>query len=155
MTLFVPISADYLESLSRSDAEVGVRPPRSPGEQRSPADRGSCGAARRRCREQPRCWAALRSFQRGCRAPAGTCSIPRPARCLRAWKELRTTPLGRCTCPEPRQTRCRKIWEGIFNNPCLQHSQESQASGAGDNDGSDDDYNAHLDGEKNLVTNTS
>lgn len=155
MTLFVPISADYLESLSRSDTEVGVRPPRSPGEQRIPEDLGTCGVARRRCREQPRCWAAHRSFQRGYRAPAGTCSSPRPARCLLAWRELRTTPLGRCTCPEPRQTRCVKIWKGIFNNPCLQHSQESQASGAGDNDGSDDDYNADLDGEKNLVTNTS
>ncbi|XP_030800627.1 GDNF family receptor alpha-like [Camarhynchus parvulus] len=149
------INKDYLASLSRSDPELGVRPPRSPGEQRSPEDLGSCVVARRRCREQPRCSAAHRSFQRGCQAPAGTCSSPRPARCLLAWKELRTTPLGRCTCPEPRQTRCIKIWKGIFNNPCLQHSQESQASGAGDNDGSDDDYNADVDGEKNPVTDTN
>ncbi|XP_074394323.1 GDNF family receptor alpha-like isoform X6 [Zonotrichia albicollis] len=143
------INKDYLESPSGSDPELGVRPPRSP------ADPGSCSVARRLCREQPRCWAAHRSFQRHCRAPAGTCSSPRPASCLLAWKELSTTPLGRCTCPEPRRARCITIWKGIFNNPCLQHSQESQASGAGDSDGSDDDDNADLDGEKNLVTDTN
>ncbi|XP_054135030.1 GDNF family receptor alpha-like [Melozone crissalis] len=140
------INKDYLASPSGSDPELGVSSPRSP------RDPGSCGVARRLCREQPRCWAAHQSFQRHCRAPAGTCSSPRPAQCLLAWKELRTTPLGRCTCPEPRRARCIKIWKGIFNNPCLQHSQESQASGAGD---SDDDYNGDLDGEKNLVTDTN
>uniref|UniRef100_U3JGJ8 GDNF family receptor alpha like n=2 Tax=Ficedula albicollis TaxID=59894 RepID=U3JGJ8_FICAL len=42
----------------------------------------------------------------------------------------------------------------MFSSPCVQHSQESQASGAGDSDGSDGDYDAGVDGEKNLVTDT-
>ncbi|KAF2987275.1 hypothetical protein EK904_000086, partial [Melospiza melodia maxima] len=140
------INKDYLESPSGSGPELGVGPPRSP------EDPGSCGVARRLCRGQPRCWAAHRSFQRHCRAPAGTCSSRRPARCLLAWRELRTTPLGRCTCPEPRRARCIKIQKGISNNACLRHSQESQASGAGDSDGSDDDYNADLDDNISMET---
>lgn len=50
--------------------------------------------------------------------------------------------------------RCIKIWKGIFDNPCLQFSQESQASAASENDYNDDDYSADVDGEKNLVTDT-
>lgn len=42
--------------------------------------------------------------------------------------------LGGCKCPEPLQMRCVKIWKGIFNNPCLQYSQESQASAGSEND---------------------
>lgn len=77
-----------------------------------------------------------------------------PGKCLLAWKELRKTALGKCMCSEPLQARCVRIWKGIFNNPCVQYSQESQASGASENDGSDDDYSADVDGEKNLVTGT-
>lgn len=62
--------------------------------------------------------------------------------------------LGECTCSEPLQMRCIKIWKGIFNSSCLQYSQESQASAASENYDNDDDYNADVDGEKNLVTDT-
>ncbi|TRZ23822.1 hypothetical protein HGM15179_003293 [Zosterops borbonicus] len=144
------INKDYLEPFPRSDSEGSTVRQR----RRSGAAGGGCGAARRRCREEPRCRAALRGFQRACRAPAGSCSSPRPGECLPAWKELRKTALGRCTCSEPLQTRCLQIWKGIFNNPCVQYSQESQASGASENDGNDEDYNADVDGEKNLVTDT-
>ncbi|XP_030091133.1 GDNF family receptor alpha-like [Serinus canaria] len=138
--------SDYLESPSRPDTGLGVRPPGQPEELRS------CSVARRRCREQPRCSAAHRSFQRSCRAPAGTCRSPGPGKCLLAWKELRKTVLGTCTCSEPLQARCIKIWKGIFNNPCLQYSQEGQASGAGEHDGSDDGYNAHVDENISMET---
>ncbi|XP_037988412.1 GDNF family receptor alpha-like [Motacilla alba alba] len=146
------INKDYVESLSRSDTELGIRQHRSPEEQRRPADPESCGVAKRRCRQEPRCSAAHRSFQRACQAAAGACSFPGPAKCVLAWKELRKTVLGRCTCSEPLQTRCIKIWKGIFNNPCLRHSQESQASGAGENDGSDDDYNADVEDNLSMET---
>ncbi|XP_068039774.1 GDNF family receptor alpha-like [Anomalospiza imberbis] len=149
------INKDYLESLSRSDTEMSIRQHRNPEDQRRSEELESdCSVAKRRCREEHRCSAAHRSFQRACQAAADTCSFPVPAKCLSAWKELRKTVLGKCTCSEPLQTRCIKIWKGIFNNPCLQYSQESQASGASENDGSDDDYNADVDGEKNLVTDT-
>ncbi|XP_066170402.1 GDNF family receptor alpha-like [Sylvia atricapilla] len=150
------IKKDYLESFPRSDTEaITVRPQGQPGGQRSPWAAGSgCGTARRRCREEPRCSAALRSFRRACRASADTCRSTRHQQCLLAWKELRKTALGKCTCPEPLQTRCLKIWKGIFNNPCVQYSLESQASGGSESDGHDDDYNADDDGEKNVVTDT-
>ncbi|XP_041333454.1 GDNF family receptor alpha-like [Pyrgilauda ruficollis] len=149
------INKDYLEYPSRSATELGVRQPRNREDGGRSAEPESCSLAKRRCREEPRCSAVHRSFQRACQAAADTCSFPGPAKCSLAWRELRKTALGRCTCSEPLQTRCVKIWEGIFNNPCLQYSQESQASGASENDGSDDDYNADIDGEKNLVTDTN
>ncbi|XP_014118748.1 PREDICTED: GDNF family receptor alpha-like [Pseudopodoces humilis] len=149
------ISKDYLESFSRSDTELSVWHHRNPEDQRRSEELESdCSSAEQRCRAEPRCSAAYRSFQRACQAAADTCSFPVPGKCLLAWKELRKTVLGKCTCSEPLQTRCIKIWKGIFNNPCLQYSQESQASGASESDGSDDDYNADVDGEKNLVTDT-
>uniref|UniRef100_A0A8C0TXC5 GDNF family receptor alpha like n=2 Tax=Cyanistes caeruleus TaxID=156563 RepID=A0A8C0TXC5_CYACU len=148
------ISKDYLESFSRSDTELSVWQHRNPEDQSSEELESDCSSAEQRCRAEPRCSAAYRSFQRACQAAADTCSFPVPGKCLLAWKELRKTVLGKCTCSEPLQTRCIKIWKGIFNNPCLQYSQESQASGASESDGSDDDYNADADGEKNLVTDT-
>ncbi|XP_063245451.1 GDNF family receptor alpha-like isoform X2 [Prinia subflava] len=138
------INKYYLESFLRADAELTpAGHPEEPGSE--------CGAARRRCRQERRCSAVLRSFQRACRAAAHTCAFPGPGKCWMAWRELRKTALGKCTCPEPLQTRCIKIWKGIFNNPCVQYSQESHASGASANDGSGD---ADVDGEKNLVTDT-
>ncbi|RMC17458.1 hypothetical protein DUI87_06040 [Hirundo rustica rustica] len=150
------LGPDYLESFSRSDTELTtVRQHRDPGDQRHSEELESeCSIAKQRCQEEPGCSATYRSFQRACRAAADTCSFPTPRKCLSAWKELRKTALGKCTCSEPLQTRCIKIWKRIFNNPCLQYSQESQASGASENDGSDDDYNADGDGEKNLVIDT-
>ncbi|XP_014724959.1 PREDICTED: GDNF family receptor alpha-like [Sturnus vulgaris] len=149
------INEDDLESFSRPEAELSVGEHRSPAEPRHWEELGrDCGAARQRCRREPRCSAAFRSFQRACQAPAHTCGLPAPPKCLPAWKELRKTVLGKCTCSEPLQARCIKIWKGIFNNPCLQYSQESLASGAGGNDGSDDDFNADVDAEKNLDTDT-
>uniref|UniRef100_H0ZRH7 GDNF family receptor alpha like n=1 Tax=Taeniopygia guttata TaxID=59729 RepID=H0ZRH7_TAEGU len=147
--------SDYLQSFSRSDTELSMRQRRDPEDQRrSEEPESDCGVARRRCREEPRCSAALWSFQRACQAAADTCSFPLPAKCLSTWSELSKTALGKCTCSEPLQARCIQIWKETFNNPCLQYSQESQASGASDNDGSDDDYNVDVEGEKNLVTDT-
>ena len=64
--------------------------------------------------------------------------------------------LGECKCSEPLQMRCVKIWKGIFNNPCLQYSQGSQASAASDDDDNDDDDNDDddVDDEKNQDTDT-
>lgn len=151
---FVSISADYLQSFSRWDTELSIRQRRNPEDQRRSEELESdCSVARRRCREEPRCSAAHWSFQRACQAAADTCTFPLPAKCLLAWRELSKTVLGKCTCSEPLQARCIQIWKETFNNPCLQYSQESQASGAS-GDGSDDDYNADVEGEKNLVTDT-
>ncbi|XP_053918943.1 GDNF family receptor alpha-like isoform X2 [Cuculus canorus] len=81
-----------------------------------------------------------KSFQRACRADAAKCRLSVVNReCLSAWKELGKTVLGKCKCSDPLQMRCVKIWKGIFNNPCLQISEESQASAATENDDDDDD----------------
>ncbi|OWK63824.1 GDNF family receptor alpha-like [Lonchura striata] len=152
--IFQVILYDHLESFSRSDTELSIGQHRNPEEQ-GRSEELECGVAERRCREEPRCSAALRGFQRACRAAAGACSAALPADCALAWRELSRTALGTCTCSEPLQARCSQIWKGMFNNPCLQYSQENQASGASDNDGIDDDYNADVDGEKDLVADTA
>ncbi|KAJ7403489.1 GDNF family receptor alpha-like protein [Willisornis vidua] len=117
-----------------------------------------CSIAKQRCREDPHCSAMYRSFQRACQADAAKCRFPMVNQeCLSAWKELMKTVLGQCKCSEPLQMRCIKIWKGIFNNRCLQYSQESQASAASESDDNDDDddYNVDVEDEKNLVTDTA
>ncbi|XP_048154835.1 GDNF family receptor alpha-like isoform X2 [Corvus hawaiiensis] len=149
------IRKDYLESFPRSDTELSIRQRRNPQEQRRSEElETDCSLAKQRCREEPQCSAMYRSFQRACQAAAAKCRFPMPGKCLLAWRHLRKTVLGKCSCSEPLQMRCIKIWKGIFDNPCLQYSQESQASAAGENDYSDGDYNADVDGEKNPVTDT-
>lgn len=73
--------------------------------------------------------------------------------CSSAWKELKKTVLGECKCPEPLQMRCIKIWKGIFNNPCLQHSEENIASAGTENDDDSDDDD-DVDDETNQDTDT-
>ncbi|XP_068864723.1 GDNF family receptor alpha-like [Aphelocoma coerulescens] len=149
------IRKDYLESFPRSDTELSIRQRRNPKDQRRSEElETDCSLAKQRCREEPQCSAVYRSFQRACQAAAAKCRFPMPGKCLLAWRQLRKTVLGKCSCSEPLQMRCIKIWKGIFDNPCLQYSQESQASAASENDYSDDDYNADVDGEKNPVTDT-
>ncbi|XP_051633826.1 GDNF family receptor alpha-like isoform X1 [Manacus candei] len=150
--------SEYLESFSRSDTELSFRQHRNPKDERHSEElENDCRIAKQRCREDPSCFALYRSFQRACQADAAKCRFPMVNQeCLSAWKELMKTVLGQCTCSEPLQTRCIKIWKGIFNNRCLQYSQESQASAPSghDDDSDDDDYNADVDDEKNLVTDT-
>lgn len=75
--------------------------------------------------------------------------------CLSVWKELRKTVLGECKCSEPLQMRCVKIWKEIFNNRCLQYTQESQALAVSENDDDDDNYDdGDVDNEKNQDTDT-
>ncbi|KAM6138283.1 GDNF family receptor alpha-like [Phoenicopterus ruber ruber] len=135
------IDKEYLETSSRSDTELSFRQHRNPSDQSHPEEsENDCSIAKQRCREDPYCFLAYKSFQRACQVDAAKCRLPMVSQeCLSAWKELRKTVLGECKCSEPLQLRCVKIWKGIFNNPCLQYSQESQASAASENDDDDDD----------------
>lgn len=155
ISLFVPICTEYLETPSRSDTEVNFRQHRNPQGQRHPEElENDCSIAKQRCREDPYCFLVYKSFQRACQADAVKCRLPLVNQeCLSAWKELKKTVLGECKCSDPLQMRCIKIWKGLFNNPCLQYSQENQASAASENDddGNDDDY---VDDEKNQDTDT-
>ncbi|XP_017669985.1 PREDICTED: GDNF family receptor alpha-like isoform X3 [Lepidothrix coronata] len=150
--------SEYLESFSRSDTELSFRQHRNPKDERHSEELvNDCRIAKQRCREDPSCFALYRSFQRACQADAAKCRFPMVNQeCLSAWKELMKTVLGQCKCSESLQMRCIKIWKGIFNNRCLQYSQESQASAPSghDDDSDDDDHNADVDDEKNLVTDT-
>ncbi|XP_009068134.1 PREDICTED: GDNF family receptor alpha-like [Acanthisitta chloris] len=147
------INREYLESFSGSDTEVSSRQHRSSKAQRHSEDlENDCITARQHCREDPYCFEVYKSFQRACQADAAKCRLPIVNQeCLSAWKELRKTVLGECKCSEPLQMRCIKIWKRIFNNPCLQYSQESQAlaaSESGGDDDDDDDYNADVDDDE-------
>ncbi|XP_014804400.1 PREDICTED: GDNF family receptor alpha-like, partial [Calidris pugnax] len=135
------INTEYLETSSRSATELSLRQHRNPKHQRHPEElENDCSIAKQRCQEDPYCSLVYKSFQRACWADVAKCRLPMVNQeCLSAWRQLGKTVLGECKCPEPLQTRCVKIWKGIFNNPCLQYSQESQASAASENDDDNDD----------------
>ncbi|XP_009948659.1 PREDICTED: GDNF family receptor alpha-like, partial [Leptosomus discolor] len=144
------IDEEYLETSSRSDTELSFKQYRNPKDERHPEEsENDCSIAKQHCREDPYCFLVYKSFQRACQLDAAKCRLPVVNQeCLSAWKELRKTVLGECKCSKPLRRRCVKIWKGIFNNSCLQHSQESQASAASENDDEDDDD----DDEKNHDT---
>nr|XP_038032992.1 GDNF family receptor alpha-like isoform X1 [Anas platyrhynchos] len=132
---------EYLKTSSKSDAELNFRQDRNHQNQRHTDEIGNdCSIAKQRCQEDPYCFLVYKSFQRACQAEAEECRHPTGGQeCLSAWKELKKTVLGECKCSEPVQIRCLKIWKGIFDNPCLQYSQENQVSAANENDVEDDD----------------
>jgi len=150
--LFLPVCTEYLETSSRSNAELSIRQHRKPQSQRHPHEsEKDCTIAKRVCQEDLYCSSVYRSFQRACRAEAAKCRMG-SQECLSAWKELRKTVLGECKCSEPLQRRCLRIWKGIFSNPCLQYSQGNQGSVASENgDEDDDDGDDH---DKNQDTDT-
>ncbi|XP_008944305.1 PREDICTED: GDNF family receptor alpha-like [Merops nubicus] len=147
---------EYLEASSRSATELSFREHRNPKDQTHHGKLGNdCSIAKQRCQEDPYCFLVYKSFQRACQGEAAKCRpLMANQECLSAWEELRKTALGECKCSEPLQMRCVKIWKGIFNNPCLQRSQESQASATserGDDTADDDD---DVDDEKDQDTDT-
>ncbi|KAM8809941.1 GDNF family receptor alpha-like [Eudromia elegans] len=150
------INKEYSDTSSRSDTELNFRQPRNSQDQRHPgALENDCSMARQSCREDPSCLSAYKHFQRACRAAAGRCRLQAAVQqCLSAWEELRKTALGKCKCSEPPQKRCAKIWKGIFDNPCLQYSQETRAPAyseeeeSKDNDDDDDEEEEEEEEEK-------
>ncbi|XP_057270012.1 GDNF family receptor alpha-like isoform X2 [Pezoporus wallicus] len=134
------IDKEYLETSSRSDTELNFRQHRNPKDQGHPEElENDCSTAKLLCQEDSYCFLVYKSFQRACQADTAKCMLPMVNQaCLSVWKELRKTVLGECKCSEPLQMRCVKIWKEIFNNRCLQYSQESQALAASEND--DDDH---------------
>lgn len=151
MSLFC---TEYLGTSSRSDTDLSVRQHGNPEYQRHSEElENDCSIAKQRCREDAYCFLVYKSFQRACHMDTAKCRLPiAKQECLSVWKELRKTVLGGCKCSEPLQMRCIKIRKGIFNNPCLQYSQETQTSAASEND---DDYdNDDVYDEKNQDADT-
>uniref|UniRef100_A0A8C8E6R4 GDNF family receptor alpha like n=1 Tax=Otus sunia TaxID=257818 RepID=A0A8C8E6R4_9STRI len=152
--------SEYLETASRADTRLSFRQHRNPKDQRHPEElEKDCSVSKQRCQEDPSCFLVYKSFQRACKVDAAKCRLPMVNQeCLSAWKELTKTVLGECKCSEPLQMRCVKIWKRIFNNPCLQYSQESQVPAASENDddddGDNDDDHDDVDDEKNQDTDT-
>ncbi|ETE66805.1 GDNF family receptor alpha-like protein, partial [Ophiophagus hannah] len=84
------------------------------------------------CRKDHTCFTQYKTFQRVCRAEVAKCSLEMVVeQCFAAWKLLKKTVMGSCTCPEPVHKKCVKIWKNIFNNTCLQSTQEYQDSATG------------------------
>ncbi|KAM4681041.1 GDNF family receptor alpha-like [Amazona ochrocephala] len=135
------IDEEYLETTSRSDTELNFRQHRNPKDQGHWEElENDCSIAKRRCQEDSYCFLVYKSFQRVCQADTAKCMLPMVNQaCMSVWKELRNTVLGECKCSEPLQMRCVKIWKEIFNNCCLQYSQESQALASENDDDNDDD----------------
>ncbi|XP_062427090.1 GDNF family receptor alpha-like [Rhea pennata] len=141
------INKEYLDTSSRSDTELSFRQHRTPKHQRHPDElENDCNTAKQSCQEDPYCFLAYKNFQRVCQAEMAKCRVQMATQqCLSAWKELRKTALGKCKCSEPLQKRCVKIWKEIFNNPCLQYSQENRASASSEDDDDDDEENQDSD----------
>ncbi|XP_061210924.1 GDNF family receptor alpha-like isoform X2 [Neopsephotus bourkii] len=135
--------SEYLETSSRSDTELNFRQHRNPKDQGHLEElENDCSTAKQLCQDDSYCFSVYKSFQRACQADTAKCMLPMVNQaCLSVWKELRKTVLGECKCSEPLQMRCVKIWKEIFNNHCLQYSQESQALAASENDDDDGDDN--------------
>ncbi|XP_064001880.1 GDNF family receptor alpha-like isoform X3 [Pogoniulus pusillus] len=131
----------YFETSSRSDTGLNFRHHKNPKDRRHPEElENDCSMAKQRCQEDPYCSVVYKSFQRACQVGMAKCRLPIINQmCLSAWKELRKTVLGECKCSEPLQMRCTETWKEMFNNPCLQYSQESQASAASESYNDDDD----------------
>ncbi|KAM6323473.1 GDNF family receptor alpha-like [Aegotheles albertisi] len=147
------IDKEYLETSSKSDTELSFRQHRNLKDQRHPGElKNDCSVAKQRCQEDPYCFLVFKSFQQACQVDTTKCRLPVVNQeCLSVWKELRKTVLGECKCSEPLQMRCVKIWKGIFNNPCLQYSEENRASAVSENYDDDDDDD-DVDDEKNQNT---
>ncbi|XP_054035920.1 GDNF family receptor alpha-like [Dryobates pubescens] len=150
---------EYLDTSSKSDTGLSFRQHKNPKDQGRPEElENDCNIAKQRCQEDPYCSVVYKSFQRACQVGMAKCRLPMVNQvCLSAGKELSKTVLGECKCSEPLQMKCIKTWKEIFNNPCLQYSQESQASAAsenydndhgGDDDNDDDDDNNSDDDEE-------
>ncbi|XP_025026670.1 GDNF family receptor alpha-like [Python bivittatus] len=91
-----------------------------------------CSVAKDLCQRDNTCFTKYKIFQRVCRAEVAKCSLQMVVeQCFAAWKLLKKTVMGNCTCPEPVHKRCFKIWKNIFNNTCLQSTQEYQDSAIG------------------------
>ncbi|XP_010220710.1 PREDICTED: GDNF family receptor alpha-like [Tinamus guttatus] len=138
------INKEYLDTSLRSNTDLNLRQYRNAEDQRHLGVlENDCSVAKQSCREDPSCSSAYKNFQRVCQAEVGRCRLQvAMQQCLSAWGELRKTALGKCKCSGPLQKRCVKIWKGIFNNPCLQYSQENRASAYSekeDNMDNDDD----------------
>lgn len=135
------VRAGYFETSSRSDTGLNFRHHKNPKDRRHPEElENDCSMAKQRCQEDPYCSVVYKSFQRACQVGMAKCRLPIVNQmCLSAWKELRKTVLGECKCSEPLQMRCIETWKEMFDNPCLQYSQESQASAASESYSDDDE----------------
>ncbi|XP_028578450.2 GDNF family receptor alpha-like [Podarcis muralis] len=113
-----------------TDVQLGFLPQTKLQETVHPGMLGTdCAVAKEICRGDDTCFLQYKKFQRMCRTKVANCSLRVVVQqCLTAWKELRRTVLGSCICPEPLHKRCTKIWKHIFNNTCVQYTQEYQAS---------------------------
>lgn len=133
MSCLIPFGAMCLsftgkpESSSAVDIHLNVLPQTKSGEVSSSGVRGDdCAVAKEMCQADDTCFKHYRAFQRVCRAKCNHQMEAQP--CLAARKALEGTVLGNCTCPQPVQDKCTEVWDNIFNNTCLQHTQRFQAS---------------------------
>ncbi|XP_053142409.1 GDNF family receptor alpha-like [Hemicordylus capensis] len=91
----------------------------------APTGRSDCTQALEICREDVTCFKLYTDFQRACTAERTKCSLRMVRQqCFAAWRALRKTLLEMSKGPEPMHKTCTKI----FNNTCLQYTQEHQTS---------------------------
>ncbi|XP_069172282.1 GDNF family receptor alpha-2-like [Procambarus clarkii] len=79
----------------------------------------TCEEASDICRSNPWCKQRLDMFRATCKFREGQCRNPDREDCLKAWLQLRETPLLGCICPDGLDKKCSRLYSLVNENPCV------------------------------------
>ncbi|XP_037792414.1 uncharacterized protein LOC119587789 isoform X1 [Penaeus monodon] len=79
----------------------------------------TCERAADICSDNPWCKQRLDMFVSTCKFRDGQCRNPDREDCLKAWLQLRETPLLGCICPDGQDRNCSRLYSLVNENPCV------------------------------------
>ncbi|XP_069172421.1 uncharacterized protein [Procambarus clarkii] len=82
----------------------------------------NCEEAADICRNNPWCMQRFDLFRDTCKFREGQCRNPDREDCLKAWLQLRETPLLGCICPDGLDKKCSRLYSLVNENPCVGES---------------------------------
>ncbi|XP_066988765.1 uncharacterized protein [Macrobrachium rosenbergii] len=80
----------------------------------------TCERAANICMDNAYCKQRLEFFKGTCQFRDGHCRNPNREDCLRAWLQLRKTPLLGCICPDGNDKTCSYLYTLVNENPCVE-----------------------------------
>ncbi|XP_076064654.1 uncharacterized protein LOC143038872 isoform X2 [Oratosquilla oratoria] len=78
----------------------------------------TCDYAQRTCGQLPGCIQLYETFQEKCKVQQDQCRMEDGDACLKAWTELKTSPMFGCFCPNQKR-KCLRIFDIVHHNPCV------------------------------------
>ncbi|XP_076064672.1 uncharacterized protein LOC143038872 isoform X4 [Oratosquilla oratoria] len=81
----------------------------------------TCDYAQRTCGQLPGCIQLYETFQEKCKVQQDQCRMEDGDACLKAWTELKTSPMFGCFCPNQKR-KCLRIFDIVHHNPCVGQS---------------------------------